>query len=77
MVWNDICAIKVHSKIIFCWSVVFSDEVYSEKKSEKVLEKDNLINNVSFCVMLKFSFLNKDWELYVKPFRSSNEKIPL
>ena len=58
MVWNDICAIKVHSKIIFCWLVVISDKVYSENKSEKVFAKYNLINSVLFFEMFKFSFFD-------------------
>ena len=33
----------------------FSDEVYSEKKSEKNFEKYNLINSVLFFEMFKFS----------------------
>ena len=58
MVWNDICAIKVHSKRIFCWPVVFSDDLYIEKKSEKVFAKYNLINSVLFFEMFKFSFFD-------------------
>ena len=57
MVWNDISAVKIHSKNFFCWSVIFSDDAYGEKKSKNVFEKDNLINSVLFFVMFKMFFL--------------------
>ena len=56
MVWNGNSAVKIHSKNFFCWSVIFSDDAYGEKKSRNVFEKDNLINSVLFFVMFKMFF---------------------